>query len=89
MPRVSILSVNKKQYMIDDLPFWLIKEARKKGLYQKDLAEAIGISPQAFGQRTRRKKNGNIRDSFSYGELLTLFKFLDASDEDKQKLMTL
>lgn len=88
MPRVSILSANKKQYMIDDLPFWLIKEASKKGLYQKDLAAAIEISPQAFGRRLK-KKNGKRPDVFSYGELLTLFKFLDVSTEDKEKLLTL
>ena len=88
MPRVSVLSVNKKQYMIDDLPFWLSKEARKKGLYQKDLAAAIDITPQAFGQRLK-KKDGKRKDTFSYGELLALFKFLDVSGEDKQKLLTL
>lgn len=88
MPRVSIISVNRKQYMVDDLPFWLIKEARKKGLYQKDLAEAINITPQAFGNRLK-KKNGKSNDTFRYGELLVLFKFLDVSDEDKKKLLTL
>ncbi len=88
MPRVLIISSNKKQYMIDDLPFWLIKEARKKGLYQKDLAGAIGISPQAFGRRLK-KKDGKRPDVFSYGELLTLFKFLDVSDDNKKKLLTL
>lgn len=86
MPRVAI---KKKEYMIRDFPFWLIMEARKKGLYQKDLAGVLGITPQAFGKRMDNKKDGSPRDSFTYGELLTLFKFLDVSDEDKQKLLTL
>ena len=53
-----------------------------------DLAAAIDFTPQAFGQRLK-KKDGKRKDTFSYGELLALFKFLDVSGEDKQKLLTL
>lgn len=85
MPRISS---KKKEYMIFDLPFWLIKEAHKRGLHQKDLAEVIGITPQAFSQRLG-KKNGKPKDMFSYGELLTLFRFLEVPDEEKSRLLTL
>lgn len=84
MPRVHI---KEKEYMIYDLPFWFVKEAKKKGLRQKDLAEALGITPQSFHDRLTRKNNGDPKDVFSYGDLLTLFKTLDVSDEEILHLM--
>lgn len=86
MPRVEI---KKKDYMLADLPFWLIKEAKKRGMHQKDMAEALGISPQAFHGRLLKKPNGDPKDVFTYGELLTLFKLLELSDEEILKLMKL
>lgn len=86
MPRVAI---KKKDYMLFDLPFWLAKEAKKKGIRQKDLADALGITRQSFHGRQLRKPNGNPKDVFTYGELLTLFKLLELSDEEILKLMKL
>lgn len=89
MPRVALSPKQKRDYMVNDLPYWLEKEARKKGLRQKDLAKALGITPQAYNSRKKRKNNGKPKDVFSYGELLILFDFLDVKSEEKQKLLTL
>lgn len=86
MPRVAI---KKKDYMLFDLPFWLIKEAKKKGIRQQDLADALGITRQSLRWRQLRKPNGDPKDVFTYGELLTLFKLLELPDEDILKLMKL
>lgn len=80
MPRVSI---NKKKYMIADLPGWIAGRMYKKKIKQSELAKEIGITQQAFSARLKNN------DSFSYGDLLTLFKELDATDEEILKLMRL
>lgn len=86
MPRIHS---KKKDYMLFDLPFWLEKEAKKKGFHKKDLAAALGISPQAFGARNSKNEDGSPKDVFRYGELLTLFKVLELSDDDILRLMKL
>ncbi|MCM1190641.1 MAG: hypothetical protein NC541_15280 [bacterium] len=87
MPRVALSAEQKEEYMIGDLPFLLEKEARKKGLKQKDLADAIGITQQAFTVRKRRDKRGKPKDTFSYGELLKLLRLLDMPEEQRAKLL--
>jgi len=86
MPRIALSPEQKEEYMIADLPFWFEKEARKKGLRQKDLAEALGITPQSYGARKKKQGNGKPRDSFTYGDILKLFRLLDASEMEIMKL---
>lgn len=86
MPRVAI---KKKEYMLRDLPHWLVKEAKKKKLCQKDLAAALGITPQAFHAMFLPKTDGKPKDSLTYGKLLTLFKLLELTDEEILSLMKL
>lgn len=86
MPRVTI---KKKDYMLSDLPYWLVKEAKKRGMHQKDLAQALGITPPSFHVRLQKKPNGDPKDVFTYGELLTLFKLLETPDEEIIRLMRL
>ncbi len=83
MPRVAI---KKKDYMIADLPSWIVGKMYTKGLKQKDLANLLGITPQAFSFRLRKNGRGDPKDVFSYGDLLTLFKALDATDEEILRL---
>ncbi len=88
MPRVAI---KKKDYMIRDLPGWITGRMHSKGIKQEYVARELGISQQAFSAKINPKKyaSGEIKDPFTYGNLLTLFKILDATDEEKQRLMTL
>jgi len=89
MPRVALSPEQKKDYMVNDLPHWFEKEARKRKIYIKDLAGALKITPQAWNERKKPKTNGEPKDSFSYGDMLILFKFLDIPEDERLKIMTL
>lgn len=62
---------------------WLKGKLAENDLSQTELAEALGISKQALSHRLRN------RVPFDYVQMLIIFQFLDASTEDKNKLMTL
>lgn len=83
MPRVH---TKKKEYMIGDLPGWIIGRMYTRGLRQKDLADLLGITPQAFWARLQKDGRGAPKDVFTYGDLLTLFKALEATDEEILRL---
>lgn len=89
MPRVALSPEQKKEHMVADLPYWFEKEARKRGLCQKDLADALGITRQAYNGRKKKKADGKPKDTFSYGEMLILFRLIGISEDDKLKLLTL
>lgn len=89
MPRVALSPEQKKEYMVNDLPHWFEKEARKKKIYIRDLAKALGITPQAWNGRKKPMANGKPKDSFSYGDMLILFKLLDIPENERLKLMEL
>lgn len=79
MPRVSS---KKKEYMASDLTQWIIGRLYIKNLYQKDLAEKLGITKSAL---SIRMKNG----FWQYKDLLTIFSYLEASDKEIIQLMKL
>ena len=81
---MSRVAINKKKYMIKDLPAWIVGKMHTEKKRQVDLAEEIGITQPAMSQRL-----GQDLDSFSYGDLLTLFKVLNATDEEILRLMRL
>ncbi len=89
MPRVALSPEQKKDYMVTDLPYWFEKEANKKKMHTKDLAQALGITPQAWNERKKPKVNGKPKDSFSYVEMLILFRLLETPEDERLKLMTL
>lgn len=88
MPRVAI---KKKDYMIKDLAGWIDGRMHSLGLSQEDVARELGITQAALSARLnpKRYESGIAKDPFSYGNLLTLFKLLEATDEEKQRLLTL
>lgn len=79
MPRVAI---KKKDYMISDLSQWIVGRMYTKKLRQQDMAELIGITQSAFCQRLKK-------GLFTYGEMLSILKQLDATDEEILRLMKL
>ena len=89
MPRVALSPEQKRDYMVTDLPYWFEKEARKKGLRQKDLAKALGITPQSWNDRKKPLRNGKPKDSFGYSDMLILFRLLETPEEEKLKLLAL
>lgn len=86
VPRVALTAEKKEEYMVADLPFLFEKEARKRGKTTKDLANALGITPQAFGQRKGKRANGSPRDAFTYGDILKLFRFLEMTEDERLML---
>ena len=81
MPRVT---PNRKEYMIKDLPAWISGKMHVQRKYQKDVAKRLNITQPAFSCRLTDQ-----RDTFSYGDLLTLFDELGATDEEILRLMKL
>lgn len=87
MPRIAS---KKKDYMIKDLKGWIVCQMKVNGLRQEDVAKELGISQSRLSVMLKVPRKGEPpSDPFSYGDLLTLFKLFDVSDEDKQRLLTL
>ncbi|MCI9135442.1 MAG: helix-turn-helix domain-containing protein [Lachnospiraceae bacterium] len=88
MPRVTI---KQKDYKIRDLTEWISGKMHTCGLNQEQVARELGITQQAFSIRMNLKKykSGEVKDPFSYGDLLVLFKLFGATDEEKGRLLTL
>lgn len=79
MPRVRFY---KKNYMAKDLKEFIIGRMSTLGLTQEQMGKEINISQSSFSQRLNKSL-------FSYGDLLTLFKKLNATDEEILRLMKL
>ena len=79
MPRVRL---NRKKYMVHDLSEFIAGRMRTLGFTQAQMGKEINISQQAFSNRLEK-------GLFSYGELLTLFKKMNATDEEILRLMKL
>lgn len=78
MPRVSI---NKKEYMKRDLVAWIV--GKMYGRYtQTDLARKLDISQPALSHKLKTGR-------FDFSELVIIFDFLEATPEEKVRLLTL
>lgn len=88
MPRIT---AKKKEYMIKDLAGWVKGKMHTCELKEQDVAQELGITQQALSNRLNPKKykSGEIKDPFSYGDLLTLFKLFGVDGEEKERLLTL
>ena len=82
MPRVAI---NRKIYMLRDIAEWIEGRMSTKHLRQEDVAQWIGINQQSMSRRLKQAKEGK-ENAFSVGERITLFKNLDATDEEILRL---
>ena len=79
MPRVAI---KKKEYKISDLSQWIAGRMYAMKIRQKDMAEIIGGTQSGF---SKKLESG----FFTYGELLSILKKLEATDEEILRLMKL
>lgn len=86
MPRIAS---NKKDYMIKDFSAWIVGRMHLKKIRQSDMADELGITQQALSSRLNIKPGEKPKDTFKYGDILTIFKILEATDEEKQRFMTL
>ena len=93
MPRVSI---NRKEYKLNDFKGWVTAQMRLHHKTQAEVGQALGISQSALSQmlkvkdKKKSKKDEKIKpDPFSYGDLLTLCELFEVSEEEKQRLLTM
>lgn len=77
MPRITS---RRKQYKAKDIGAWIAGKMREARLTQEYMADKLGISQQAYGQKLRKSQ-------FSYADLLTILQEIQASDEEIIKLM--
>ena len=77
MPRVAI---KKKDYKISDLSQWIAGRMYALKVRQREMAELLNITQQGFSKKLQRS-------NFDYGELLSIFKKLEATDEEILRLM--
>lgn len=91
MPRLALSMEQKKRNKVKDLTAWIDGRMHSMGLKQKDIAKALNISQEAFSIRLNPKtyEKNKRADPFKYGDLLVLFKFLDATDEEILRLLRL
>ena len=91
MPRVALSPEQRKRHKIKDLITWINGRMHSMGLKQKDLAKALNISQVAVSDRLNPKtyEENKRADPFKYGDLLIIFKLLEATPEEKERLLTL
>jgi len=79
MPRISI---KKKDYKKTDLTGYIMREMYVQNISQIEMATHLGITQPTLSYRFKH-------NSFSYGDLLTIFQVLGTPDEVIVKLMKL
>lgn len=79
MPRVSLA---KKNYNAKDLCAWVISQAKITHTSMEEIARYIGTTRQSL---YRKMLDG--KGTFTYQELMHIFKLLGATDEEIIKFM--
>ena len=79
MPRVAI---NRKKYMVTDLRKWIVGQMHVMNVNQEEMGEVIGVNQSGFSKRLKQGK-------FTYAELISILKHLEATDEEILRLMKL
>ena len=91
MPRVALSPEQRKRCKVKDLTEWIVGKMHSKGLNQEDMAKALNITQSAFSTRLNPKtyEKNKRADPFKFGDLLILFSILEATPEEKERLLTL
>lgn len=91
MPRVALSPEQRKRHKVKDLAEWIDGRMHSMGLKQKDIAKALNISQVAVSDRLNPKtyEENKRADPFKYGDLLIIFNLLEATQEERDRLMTL
>ena len=91
MPRVAFCTKQRKRNKIKALIEWIDGRMHSKELKQEYVAKQLNISQPAFSIRMNPKtyEKNKDADPFSFGDLLILFDILEATPEEKTRLMTL
>lgn len=85
MPRVPLSANQKKVYKLKDLYAWIEGKRSIKDITQADMGKVLDVSQTAVSARLLGLKRG--KDSLKCGELMLLFKELEASDDEILKFI--
>lgn len=77
MPRIK---AKKKDYKISDLSLYIVGKMYQEDITQEEMAIRLGITQPTFCYKLKQ-------NSFSYGDLLTIFETLGTEDEKILQLM--
>lgn len=91
MSRVALTTEQKIDSKKLYLAGWIVGQMHNLGLKQNEVAKELGISQPSLSTRLNpdEYKKSNIKDPFSYGDLLVLFKLFDTPLEEVGRLMRL
>lgn len=91
MPKVALSLEQKKRNKIKYLIEWIDGRMHSKGLKQEDVAKELNITQEAFSMRLNPKtyEKNKRADPFKFGDMLILFSILDATPEEKNRLLSL
>ncbi len=91
MPRIALGQEQRKRNKIKYLTEWIDGRMHTKGLTQKAVAKELKISQEALSIRLNPKtyEKNKRADPFKFGDLLILFEILEATPEEKERLLTL
>jgi len=79
MPKVI---VNKLHYKTHSIGPWVVMWLRREKKKMSDLASEIGISQQGVSYKIKT-------NSFSYGDMLVIFDYLNVPDDEILQVMKL
>lgn len=82
MGKIPRVQLNRKKYMMKDLSEFITGRMKTQKLTQAQMGQEINLSQPAFNNRLKK-------GFFSYPELLTILKVLNATDEEILRLMKL
>ena len=91
MPRVALSLEQQRRNRVKYLAEWIDGRMHSKGQTQDDIAKALNISQVAVSIRLNPKtyEKNKRADPFKYGDLLIIFNLLEATQEEKERLLTL
>lgn len=78
---MALITISKRKYKRNELVKYIAGECINKKIKYIQLADAIGITPQAFSKKMSRGQ-------FSFDDLLIIFSILKPSKEDLAEIMT-
>ena len=67
--------INKKQYRENDIGNWVCKWLKQAHKRMSDLADEMGISQPGLSYKIKN-------NSFSYGDMLTIFDYLQVTEDE-------
>lgn len=99
MPRTPLTMEQRREYKLLDFKIWVHGQMKANHLYQKDIANVLGVSQVRVSQmlkvpdKKKKSKKGNEAginpDPFTLGQVITLCELFGVDPEERKRLLTL